>query len=82
MYLFDTTAVINWLYSDKLSQIINGKVSLSVLSMVELIPVAKKKGKTTLDALNKFFEEVEIILVSKPMGLLASDIIYQLRREG
>lgn len=82
MYLFDTSAVIEWLYRKRLSQRIHDPVAVSALTVAELIPAAKEKNQATLDAVNLFLSEVEIIPVMEKTARLAADIKFELRREG
>ncbi len=82
MYLFDTSAVIDWLYSKRLGEKIDGQVSISVLSLGELLPAAKKKGNKTLNTLEKFLNNVQKIPVTEDIARLASDMKYKLIKEG
>lgn len=82
MYLFDTSAVIDWLYNRKLGKRIDGQVSISVLSLAELLPAARKKGKKTLIALEEFLNDVDKIPISAAIANIGADIKYKLDRKG
>lgn len=61
---------------------INDKVSISLLSLAELLPAAKKKSKKTLNALEEFLDEVDKLPVTENIARIASDVKYKLDRKG
>ena len=79
-YLFSN--FIDWLYSERLGNTITSKVSISVLSLAELLPAARKKGKKTMEALEEFLLEVEKIPISEEIAILGADTKYKLDRKG
>ncbi len=80
MYLFDTSAVIDWLYNRRLGNKINGKIAISVLTLAELLPAAKRKSKKTLQATNEFLLYVEKIPVTEEIAMIAYDVKYRLSK--
>ena len=82
MYLFDTSAVIDWLYRERLGKKITTQVSISVLSMAELLPAARKKGENTIKVTEEFLLEVEKIPISEEIARIGSDTKYILDRQG
>ena len=82
MYLFDSSAVIDWLYNKKLGNRIDSRVSISVLSLAELFPAARKKGKKTLTVLEEFLNDVDKIPISESIAKVGADIRYKLAKKG
>ena len=82
MYLFDSSAVIDWLYNKGLGNKIDSQVSISVLSLAELLPAAKKKGKKTLVVLEEFLNDVDKIPISESIAKVGADIRYKLAKKG
>ncbi|MHA2249785.1 MAG: type II toxin-antitoxin system VapC family toxin [Candidatus Kariarchaeaceae archaeon] len=82
MYLFDTSAIIDWLYEERLGKKITTQVSISVLSMVEILPAARKKSKKTLKVTEEFLLEAEKIPISEEIARICSDAKYKLDRDG
>ena len=82
MYLFDSSAIIDWMYSNRLGKYVTGPISVSTISLSELLPTAKEKGKTTLDATNRFCAHVRKIGIDEPIAREAAHYKYELRRRG
>ena len=82
MYLFDTSAIIDWLYDTRLGDRIDGPISVSVLSLVELLPTAREKDSDALNAINRFFSQIKILPLDEMIAREAASLKYNLRRLG
>ena len=82
MYLFDTSAVIEWLNSERLGKIIDGPVATSVLTLSELLPYAKLKGKKTESSLEDFLRDVTILPIDETIARKVSNIKFELLKKG
>lgn len=82
MLLFDTSAIIHWLSTSNAELYVTSRVGISALSISELLPRAKLKGKKFVKALELFFSEVDILPLNEKIARIASDGKYKLIKKG
>ncbi len=82
MLLFDTSASIEWLKGNKKMSNIEDIISLSTITVYELLWSAQKRGKRTLNAVNLLLDGCKIIPVTEKIARLAADIKAQLSLMG
>ncbi|MHA2338413.1 MAG: type II toxin-antitoxin system VapC family toxin [Candidatus Hodarchaeales archaeon] len=82
MLLFDTSAIIDWMSSDREDLPVVSRVGISALSVSKLLPRAMLKGINHTRALELFLSEVDILPLNAKIARIASDGKNKLIKKG
>jgi predicted nucleic acid-binding protein len=80
--LFDTSTCIQFLKGDQSLSFVDTPIAISVISVFELLPTARRRSKKVHQEVSKFIDKCRILDVSLNISKIAADAAYDLTLRG